>query len=93
MNFEWDPGKAAENLRRHGVSFREAMSVFGDPLAQTFADPDHSDAEARDLTFGVTREGRALVVAHCERGRRIRIIISAREMTRREKRDHEEGNA
>lgn len=93
MNFEWDPGKAAENLRRHGVSFDEAISVFGDPLAQTLADPYHSESEARELTLGVSRQGRAIVVAHCERGRRTRIIriISAREMTRREKRDPEEG--
>lgn len=88
MNFEWDPGKAAENLRRHGVSFEEAVSVFGDALARTYADPGH--AEAREVTFGITSAGRAIVVVHCERGNRTR-IISARAMTRREKRNHEEG--
>ena len=91
MKFEWDPAKAAENLRRHGVSFEEAATVFGDQLARTYEDPDDSQAEARELTFGLSRAGRALVVAHCERRDRVR-IISAREMTRREKRDYEEGN-
>ena len=91
MKFEWDPAKAAENLRRHGVSFEEAATVFGDPLARTYADPDHSANEARELTFGLSRTGRELVVAHCERRERIR-IISAREMTRHEKRGYEEGS-
>ena len=90
MKFEWDPAKAAENLQRHGASFEEA-ATFGNQLARTYEDPDHSQAEARELTFGLSRAGRALVVAHCERRDRVR-IISAREMTRREKRDYEEGN-
>jgi hypothetical protein len=90
VKFEWDPAKAAENLRSHGVSFEEAATVFGDPLARSYEDPDHSDDETRELTFGLSRTGRGLVVAHCERRDRIR-IISAREMTRREKRDYEEG--
>ena len=93
MKFEWDPNKAAANLSRHGVSFGEASTVFGDPLARTFADPDHSDtAEERELTFGTSAAGRTLVVAHCERQGRTR-LISARQMTRNEKRDYEEDNA
>jgi len=91
VKFEWDREKAAANLRKHGVSFEEATTVFGDPLARTYEDPDASGAEARELTFGATRLGRAVVVAHCARGDRVR-VISAREMTRREKRDYEEGN-
>lgn len=92
MKFEWDPDKAAANLRRHGVSFAEASTVFGDPMARTFADPDHSDdTEERELTFGTSVRGRALVVAHCERRGGTR-LISAREMTRQEKRSYEEGN-
>jgi uncharacterized DUF497 family protein len=91
VKFEWDRGKAAVNLRKHGVSFEEAATVFGDPLARTYEDPDTSQVEFRELTFGVSRVGRALVVAHCERGDRVR-IISAREMTRREKRDYEEAD-
>jgi uncharacterized DUF497 family protein len=93
VKFEWDPNKAAANMRRHGVSFEEASTVFGDPLARTFADPDHSDsAEERELTFGTSADGRALVVAHCERKGRTR-LITARQITRHEKRDYEEGNA
>lgn len=91
MRFEWDPEKAAENLRKHGVSFEEAATVFGDPLARTYEDPDASSDEPRELTFGVSSGGRAVLVAHCERQGRVR-MISAREMTRREKRDYEEGN-
>ena len=91
MIFEWDPDKAAANLKKHGVTFEEAATVFDDPLADTYDDPDHSEAEQRFLTFGLSRWGRALVVAHCDRGTRVR-IINARRMTRREKRQHEEGN-
>ena len=90
MFFEWDPHKAGANLEAHGVSFEEAATVFDDRLADTYEDPDHSDSEQRFLTFGTSRQQRALVVAHCDRGDRVR-IISARLMTRREKRQHEEG--
>ncbi len=54
MDFEWDPTKAAANLKKHGVSFDEATSVFGDPLALTFGDPDHSGSEVRLITFGLS---------------------------------------
>lgn len=57
MEFEWDINKAGSNLRKHGVGFEDASSVFGDPLAITFDDPDHSVGEVRFLTFGVTRTG------------------------------------
>ena len=53
MRFEWDPKKAATNLKKHGVSFQEAATVFGDSLAVTFQDPDHSENEERELTFGL----------------------------------------
>jgi uncharacterized protein len=66
--------------------------VFGDRLALTYEDPDHSDSESRELTFGFSSGGQALVVSHCERGERTR-IISARPMTRRERRQYEEGNS
>jgi len=88
--FEWDPEKAAANLQKHGVSFEEAATVFEDSLADTYDDPDHSHGEQRFLTFGFSRAGRALVVAHTDRGDRIRLIQS-REMTRRERRDYEDG--
>lgn len=88
MDFEWDPEKARRNRRLHGVSFAEAAEVFGDRLSSTVADPDHSQGEDRYLTFGQTSSGRHLVVAFTERGGRIR-LISAREMTRRERKAYE----
>lgn len=90
MLFEWDPKKAAVNLDKHGVSFEEAATVFDDPLADTYDDPDHSEDEERFLTFGQSRGGRALVISHCDRADRIR-LIQARPMTRREKKQYEEG--
>jgi uncharacterized DUF497 family protein len=90
MEFEWDPAKAAENLKKHGVSFDEAASVFGDPLALTFEDPDHSASEERLITFGESIQRRLLVISHIPRPSRIR-IISARRITRRERKIYEEG--
>jgi len=78
MRYEWDARKAAANRSKHGVSFEEAASVFRDPLSQTGDDPDHSLAESRFITFGVSARGRLLVVAHAEQGDTIR-IISARQ--------------
>lgn len=90
MEFEWDPDKAAGNLAKHGVSFQEAATVFGDPLAITYFDPDHSADEDRFVTFGHSSGGALLVVCHTDRGDRVR-IISARRATRRERKAHEEG--
>jgi len=90
MRLEWDARKARENLRKHGVSFEEASSVFFDPLSATGDDPDHSGDERRFVTFGVSSFGRLLVVAHAERGDAIR-IISARRTTRAERELYEEG--
>jgi uncharacterized DUF497 family protein len=90
MEFEWDPDKAAVNEKKHGVSFLEAATVFGDPLAISFADPDHSVNEQRFLTFGLSRFDRLLIVAHTDREGRNR-IISARLMTRQEVKIYEEG--
>ncbi len=84
MVYEWDPAKAASNLRRHGVSFPEATSVFLDQAALTFDDPDHSEEEQREITIGVSARQRVLFVSHCARGDRIR-IINARKATRRER--------
>ena len=72
MTFEWDPVKAARNLRKHGVSFREAATVFGDPLAVTYNDPDHSEAEQRFVTLGRSPGGRLFVVSHADRGQNVR---------------------
>ena len=90
MEFEWDEKKAAANERKHGISFHEAATVFGDQLANTFSDPDHSKDECRFITFGLSRFDRLLVVSHTEREPRLR-IISARLATRTERRIYEEG--
>jgi len=76
VQFEWDPRKAASNISKHGVSFDEASGVFGDPLALTIDDPDHSVNEHRFITTGVTSSGRLLVVAHTWSEDRIRIITA-----------------
>ena len=89
MTYEWDSRKAKENLRKHRVSFEEAATVFLDPLALTFLDPDHSDEEDREITIGVTTKPRVVFVSHCQRGDRIR-IISARKATRKERKQYEE---
>lgn len=88
MEFEWDSDKAESNLRKHGVTFHEAGTVFNDPFALTSPDPDHSDDEDREVTFGVSRQNRLLVVIHTERGNKTR-LISARVATRAEKRSYE----
>jgi uncharacterized protein len=90
MEFEWDPKKAAANLKKHGVTFQEAATVFGDPLALTFQDPDHSEDEERHLTFGLSLQKRLIVVSHTEREDRTR-IINARLMDREERVIYEEG--
>lgn len=90
MEFEWDNKKASKNLKKHDVSFQEAASVFGDPLAITFDDPDHSIDEHRLLTFGTTRTGKTVIVSHTQRDGAIR-IISARPMEKHEKFIYEEG--
>ena len=89
LYFEWDPAKAKKNIGKHGVSFAEAVTVFADELGTTYPDPDHSMDEERYLTFGVSGEGRFLVVVNADREVKIR-IISAREMTRGERRYYEE---
>jgi uncharacterized DUF497 family protein len=89
LNFEWDRDKAAANLEKHGVSFEEASTAFGDPLSLTVGDPDHADDEQRFVLLGLSFRGRLLVVAHTDRGDVVR-IISARPATRREQRDYEQ---
>ena len=84
MKFEWDNAEANSNWDKHGVSFQEAATVFGDPLAGTFPDPDHSQGEERWLTVGVSAAGRLLVVAHTEHELTFR-IVSARVATTHER--------
>ncbi len=90
MEFDWDPKKADTNKQKHGVTFHEGATVFGDPLAITFADPDHSQDEERHITFGFSTQKRLLVVSHAERGNKTR-IISVRLMTHKERKIYEEG--
>jgi uncharacterized DUF497 family protein len=89
LEFEWDPRKAAANLRKHGVTFEEAVSAFADPHSITIPDPDHSIDEDRFILIGRSAMERMLVVVHLERGDRIR-LISARLAARRERRTYEE---
>ena len=90
MEFDNDPVKATINLKKHKVSFEEAASVFGDPMAYTFADPDHSIGEERWLMFGLSRMARVLAVIFTHRRGTYR-IISARHATRHERKTSEEG--
>jgi uncharacterized protein len=88
--FEWDSHKAKRNLRKHGVSFDEACTVFGDSSALIFADEDHSNGEEREIIVGYSFLDRVLLVSFTERQMdRVR-IISARRATRREQKDYEE---
>ncbi len=90
MVYEWNVAKAKANAKKHGVTFVEAATVFPDPMALTFPDPDHSGDEDREITIGYTTGRVAVFVAHCQRGQRLR-IISARKATSRERRQYEEG--
>jgi uncharacterized DUF497 family protein len=90
VQFEWDPEKAHQNAAKHGVSFEEAATMFGDPLAVTIDDPDHSHDERRFLTTGLTRRQRLIIVGHTDREGRVR-IINAREATARERSQYESG--
>ena len=92
MQFEWDPRKAAANVKRRRITFDEAASVLDDPLSTTYPDEAHSEEETRFLTIGASQRGRVLVVAHTERNDTIR-IISARRTTRREREFYEQGKS
>jgi uncharacterized protein len=88
--FEWNAAKAKANIRKHGISFNDAATVFLDPLALTYSDPYGSGGEEREITIGYTAGHHAIFGSHCERGSRVR-IISARKATGRERRQYEEG--
>ena len=90
MEFEWDLLKADKNLRKHSVSFHEAATALSDDLSITYHDPDRSATEHRFITVGMSRSGRVLMVAHTDRGKKVR-IISARKTTPQERRYYEEG--
>jgi len=90
MQFEWNPDKARSNLKKHGVSFNEASTVFNDPLSVTFPDLDHCYGEERYVIIGLSNADRILVVPHTDRADLVR-IISAREATRNERRFYQDG--
>jgi uncharacterized protein len=90
MSFQWNPSKAVSNAEKHGVSFEEAVTIFGDPLAATISDPEHSVGEFRFLTIGLSSSQRLLVVSHTERAGEVR-LISARLTTRQERKSYESG--
>lgn len=90
MQFEWDGEKAHTNVNKHGISFNEATTIFGDPLAVTIDDPDHSQDEQRLLTTGLSERQRLIIVAHTDREGRIR-IFSARDVTSAERKQYESG--
>ena len=89
MRFAWDQKKASSNLVKHNVSFEEGLTVFGDPLSNTFPDQDHLIEEQRFVIIGSSERGRILVVAHTDDGELVR-VISAREATHGERRSYEE---
>ena len=88
MEFVWDQHKAKENWSKHGVTFVEASTVFGDLLCVTVADPDHSSEEWRLITVGCSNQQRLLIVSHTDRNDKIR-LISARQLTRKERKAYE----
>lgn len=89
QQFEWDARKATDNLKKHGVLFDEALTVFADPLARILDDPDHSIDERREVIIGHSARRHVLVVGFTERGSKTR-IISARSATARERKKYEE---
>lgn len=91
LAYEWDKRKEATNIKKHGVSFHEASTVFLDELSMSFYDPDHSDDENRFITLGIAANGRCLFVSHTDRGTATR-IISAREATKKEREGYEKAN-
>ena len=89
LHFEWDPRKAAANIEKHGVGFEEAATVFGDPLGKIVDDPRHSIREKRYALIGRSDQNRLLVIMYTERREAVR-IISARDVTREERKNYEE---
>jgi uncharacterized DUF497 family protein len=89
LEFEWDAAKSEANTKKHGVTFEEALTVFANPLARIFDDPDHSADEHREIIIGHSVSQQLLIVSFTEREGKIR-IISARSTTSREHQDYEE---
>lgn len=91
LTFEWDEKKASANFKKHRVSFEEAKTIFNDPLLLTFPDFKHSNGEQRQLSIGLSVQGRVLIVIHTDRGKNIR-LISGRKATANERKVYERGN-
>ena len=91
LQFEWDGAKASTNVRKHGLSFEEAATVFGDQRAITIADPEHSLIEERFVTIGTSERDRILVVVATERRDKVR-LISARPASRKERKQYEKAS-
>ncbi len=95
MQFQWDPHKAEKNVRKHGISFELAVTVFDDPLHVSIVDPESSIKEERWVTIGCSMDRRVTLVVHTYRvlegNEEVIRIISARRATRKEKKDYEEG--
>jgi uncharacterized DUF497 family protein len=89
LDFDWDEDKAAANLKKHGVNFEEAKTVFGDPFSVTIDDPGHSASEYRFVDVGTSTAGMILAVAYAERGQKVR-LISCRKATKAERKIYEE---
>jgi len=92
LNFDWDEDKAAANVKKHGISFQEAKTVFGDPFSVTIDDPAHSASEYRFVDIGTSASEMILAVAYAERGQKIR-LISCRKATKAERKIYEERKA
>ncbi len=88
MEFEWDPLKAASNVKKHHVGFEEALTAFMDPFALSIHDPIHSEAENRFILVGLIIRQRYVAIAYTMRGETVR-IISVRLATQKERRDYE----
>jgi len=92
VEFEWDQNKALSNKEKHGISFTEATTVFGDPMELTISDPDHSTGEFRFLSIGQSSLGNLLVVSYTEREENHLRIISARRATKHEQKHYEQNH-
>ena len=89
LSFEWDERKNASNLKKHGVSFEEAATVFSDELGRLIPDPDHSEGEERFILMGISSSSNLLTICHCERSSDIIRIISARKADKSERKQYE----
>ena len=89
LGFEWDEEKASANLKKHRVSFDEAVSAFDDPMLITFSDPLHSEGEERFLSIGISSKNRVLIIAHTDRANKVR-IVNCRKATASERKQYEE---